>query len=211
MTKRRVGRPNQKTDAREKLISSARDLFIIMAYDKVSIRLIGQKAGVDSALIRYYFGRKEGLFETMLRETLEPMKQQMERLGRDSNQANFIDIMRTYYKQMLEVPQFPRLLAQVMHMPESGMQRQLMEKVISDIAKPMQSVIFDKLLANGVIKADMDPHLCRVSYLSLMIFPFIAPPSMLAIHGIELNEAFLEQLLEHNIKLMTGGFLTASQ
>ena len=46
---------------------------MVMAYDKVSIRLIAQKAGVNSSLIRYYFGNKEGLFETMLRETLAPM------------------------------------------------------------------------------------------------------------------------------------------
>ncbi|XDE84990.1 TetR/AcrR family transcriptional regulator [Vibrio scophthalmi] len=210
MSQRKAGRPPQKINARDKLVASARELFLVMAYDKVSIRLVAQKAGVDSALIRYYFGSKEGLFETMLRETLEPMKQQLIRLGRDSSQANFIDIMRTYYQQMRKVPQFPRLLAQVMHMPESGVQRKLMEKVMMEITQPMQSIIFDKLLANGVIKPEMDPNLCRISYLSLMVFPFIAPPSMLAIHGIELNDQFLEQLLEHNIKLMTSGFLVSN-
>ncbi len=207
--KRKVGRPHQKTDARERLIHSARELFVIMAYDKVSIRLIAQKAAVDSSLIRYYFGSKEGLFETMLRETLQPMEAQFKLLGQKSNQDNFIYIMRTYYREMIKVPQFPRLLAQVMYMPESGMQRKLLEKVINDIARPMQSFIFDKLAENGVIKPNMDPKLCRVTYLSLMVFPFIAPPSMLSIHGIELNDAFLEQLLEHNIKLMTGGFLSS--
>jgi hypothetical protein len=43
-----------------------------------------------------------------------------------------------------------------------------------------------------------------------MVFPFIAPPALLAIHGIELNEDFLDQLLEHNIKLMTHGFLQSN-
>ena len=127
---------------------------------------------------------------------------------RESNQDNLIDIMRTYYREMIKVPQFPRLLAQVMYMPESDMQRTLLEKVINDIAKPMQSFIFDTLAENGVIKPDMAPKICRVTYLSLMEFPVIAPPSILGIRGIDLNDAFLEQLLEHNIKLMTGGFLS---
>ncbi|BDR15873.1 hypothetical protein [Vibrio sp. STUT-A11] len=47
----------------------------------------------------------------------------------------------------------------------------------------------------------------KVSFISLMVFPFIAPQSLLAIHGIDLSEEFLNQLLEHNIKLMTNGML----
>jgi len=40
-----------------------------------------------------------------------------------------------------------------------------------------------------------------------MAFPFIAPPGLLSLHGIELSEDFLNRLLEHNIKLMTDGML----
>ncbi|GAK83027.1 transcriptional regulator TetR family [Vibrio ponticus] len=176
-----------------------------MAYDKVSIRLIASKAQVDSSLIRYYFGNKEGLFETMLRETLEPINQRMGKLQKEISQGNLVSIMRTYYQEMSKNPQFPRLILQVMNMPESMVQRRLLEKVIDDIAKPIQTVMFDKLLENGVIRRDLEPNLCRVSFISLMVFPFVAPPSMLAIHGVELNDQFLEQLLEHNIKLLTEG------
>ncbi|MFA0501277.1 TetR/AcrR family transcriptional regulator, partial [Vibrio sp. 10N.222.46.A1] len=61
----------------------------------------------------------------------------------------------------------------------------------------------------GILKQNMDPKLCRVSYISLMVFPFIAPPPLLAIHGIEINEEFLNRLIEHNIQLMTEGFINA--
>ncbi|MGF1911500.1 TetR family transcriptional regulator [Vibrio kasasachensis] len=205
MEKRKAGRPSSKTNAREGLIQCARALFTVMAYDKVSIRLIASKAEVDSALIRYYFGSKEGLFETMLRETLAPLNRRMEKLQQEISQHNLLDIMRTYYQEMIKTPEFPRLILQVMNMPESQVQRRLLGKVIDDISKPMQSVMFDKLLENGVIRADLDPSLCRISYISLMVFPFIAPSSMLAIHGVQLSDEFLTQLLEHNIKLMTGG------
>ncbi|WP_367988147.1 TetR/AcrR family transcriptional regulator [Vibrio sp. NTOU-M3] len=204
---RKAGRPSEKTDARGKLIFHARELFTVMAYDKVSTRLVAQKAGVNSALIRYYFGNKEGLFETMLRETLSPMQITMQALVQESSHQNFIDLMRTYYREMVKVPQFPQLIAQVMHMPPSDTQRKLMEKVFMDISKPMQDIIFDKLVDSGVLKPDMDPKLCRISYISLMVFPFMAPPALLAIHGIELNEEFLNRLFEHNIKLMTSGFM----
>ncbi|MDF2152962.1 TetR/AcrR family transcriptional regulator [Vibrio sp. CAU 1672] len=204
---RRAGRPTQSIDAREKLIHHARELFTIMAYDKVSTRLVAQKSGVNVAMIRYYFGNKEGLFETMLRETLAPVQKQMQVLVSDSSEKNFLDIMRTYYSEMIKVPQFPRLVAQVMHMPPSETQRKLLEKVFHDISQPMQGVLFDKLVDSGVLRKNADPKLCRISYISLMVFPFIAPPALLAIHGIELSETFLNQLLEHNIRLMKHGFL----
>ncbi|MCG9596097.1 TetR/AcrR family transcriptional regulator [Vibrio sp. Isolate25] len=208
---RKAGRPSTKIDVRAKLIHHSRELFTMMAYDKVSTRLVAKRAGVNVAMIRYYFGSKEGLFETMIRETLQPMKHQIRTLIADSNQKNFFDLMRTYYREMIKIPQFPRLIAQVMNMPPSETQRKLIEKVFDDIGQPMQDVIFDKLIDSGVLRPDADPKLCRVSYISLMVFPFIAPQALLAIHGIELNEEFLNRLFEHNIQLMTQGFLQPSQ
>ncbi|CAK2091081.1 TetR/AcrR family transcriptional regulator [Vibrio crassostreae] len=209
MAARKAGRPQQNLDVRQLLIEHARDLFVVQPYDKVSTRLVAERAGVNIAMIRYYFGSKAGLFEAMLRETLRPMQLQMQRLVDESSHENFLDLMRTYYKEMVKVPKFPRLIAQVMNMPPSEVQRELLEKVFLDVAKPAQDVIFEKLVEQGVLRKDMDPRLCRVSYISLMVFPFIAPPPLLAIHGIELNEEFLNRLIEHNIQLMTEGFVNA--
>ncbi|MEZ9057180.1 TetR/AcrR family transcriptional regulator [Vibrio pelagius] len=206
----KAGRPQKNREVRQRLIEHARDLFVVQPYDKVSTRLVAERAGVNIAMIRYYFGNKAGLFEAMLRETLRPMQQQMQKLIDESNHDNFLDLMRTYYKEMAKVPKFPRLVAQVMNMPPSEVQRELLEKVFIDIAKPAQDVIFEKLIDHGVLRKGMDPKLCRISYISLMVFPFIAPPPLLALHGIELNEGFLNRLIEHNIKLMSEGFVNPS-
>ncbi|EME3971594.1 TetR/AcrR family transcriptional regulator [Vibrio fluvialis] len=207
MSTRKAGRPQQPTDVRELLLQHAKELFTVMDYDKVSTRLIAQKAQVDIGMIRYYFGSKGGLFETMLRETLAPMKEQIDHLLADSNHQNLTEVMRTYYREMIKVPHFPRLIMQVMQMPPSELQRQLIEKVILDVTKPVQDMMFQKLIQRGVVRPDVDPQLCRVSYISLMVFPFIAPRALLAVHGIELNEEFLDRLIEHNIRLMEQGFL----
>ncbi|EKO3409589.1 TetR/AcrR family transcriptional regulator [Vibrio fluvialis] len=207
MSTRKAGRPQQPSDVRELLLQHAKELFTVMDYDKVSTRLIAQKAQVDIGMIRYYFGSKGGLFETMLRETLAPMKEQIDHLLADSNHQNLTEVMRTYYREMIKVPHFPRLIMQVMQMPPSELQRQLIEKVILDVTKPVQDMMFQKLIQRGVVRPDVDPQLCRVSYISLMVFPFIAPRALLAVHGIELNEEFLDRLIEHNIRLMEQGFL----
>lgn len=116
--------------------------------------------------------------------------------------------MRTYYREMFKIPYFPRLIMQVMNTPGSDMKKQLIEKVVLDITRPIQENLFEKLIERGVIREGMDPQLCKISYLSLMIFPFIAPPALLKIHGVELSQTFLESLVEHNIQLMEQGFIT---
>ncbi|ENM5907402.1 TetR/AcrR family transcriptional regulator [Vibrio mimicus] len=210
MPLRKAGRPSQQTQAREQLITHARELFSVMPYDKVSTRLIASKAGVDIGLIRYYFANKAGLFEAMLRETLMPMKAQLSLLVAESSHQNLTELMRTYYREMFNIPYFPRLIIQVMSAPGSDVKKQLIEKVMLDITRPIQETLFEKLLARGVIREGMDPQLCKISYLSLMIFPFVAPPALLKVHGIELSQAFLEKLVEHNIRLMEQGFITTA-
>ena len=103
---RKVGRPQKNREVRQLLIEHARDLFVVQPYDKVSTRLVAERAGVNIAMIRYYFGNKAGLFEAMLRETLRPMQLQMQKLIDESNHDNFLDLMRTYYKEMAKVPNF---------------------------------------------------------------------------------------------------------
>lgn len=58
---------------RERLLQAALDSFLDDDYHKVSTRLIADKAGANVAMIRYYFGNKEGLYEEMIRETLQPL------------------------------------------------------------------------------------------------------------------------------------------
>ncbi|WP_104399990.1 TetR/AcrR family transcriptional regulator [Vibrio penaeicida] len=221
---RKVGRPAEKTDAREKLILEARKLFTLHPYEKVSTRLLSEKAGVNMAMIRYYFGSKDGLFEAMLRETLAPMKKHVSNIvghGSDNDRASdnsaesnksgsdFTGIMKTYYSMMVKNPDFPRLVARIMMMEEGAVQRQMMEKVFMEIAMPAQKLIFQSMQNNGVIRDDLDPMLCKVSYISLMVFPFIAPPQLLKIHDVTLDEDFLARLLEHNLQLLSRGFLSS--
>lgn len=57
--------PSRKRDAvqtRQDLLDAARDLFGAKGYDRTSLREIGERAGVDAALIARYFGNKMALY-----------------------------------------------------------------------------------------------------------------------------------------------------
>src|ERR1700758_34263 len=68
------GRPaaEDAEDVRKKLLDAARDLFPRYGYRGVSSRQIGAAAGVNFAMIRYYFGGKPGLYREMLHGVMQP-------------------------------------------------------------------------------------------------------------------------------------------
>jgi AcrR family transcriptional regulator len=70
---KRPGRPAGTTDARERILIAARDLFAANGFDKTSIRSIATAAGVDSALVHHYFGTKQQLFTTAVQIPIDPM------------------------------------------------------------------------------------------------------------------------------------------
>ncbi|OMC42971.1 TetR family transcriptional regulator [Mycobacterium sp. IS-2888] len=71
--RRRPGRPAGVSDTRERILTSARELFARNGIDRTSIRAVAAGAGVDSALVHHYFGTKEQLFAAAIKLPVDPM------------------------------------------------------------------------------------------------------------------------------------------
>jgi AcrR family transcriptional regulator len=71
--RRRPGRPAGSSDTRERILTSARELFARNGISNTSIRAVAAAAGVDSALVHHYFGTKERLFAAAVRIPIDPM------------------------------------------------------------------------------------------------------------------------------------------
>ena len=62
------GRPSkarQQGDTREAILDAAEDLFSKHGFYGVTIREVAREAGVDTALVHYYFGAKRDLFDAV--------------------------------------------------------------------------------------------------------------------------------------------------
>lgn len=66
--------------SREKLILSAERLFAERGFDGASVRDIANDAGVNSALVGYYFRGKEGLLAEVYTRHCQPLRRERERL-----------------------------------------------------------------------------------------------------------------------------------
>ena len=58
--------------SREALLEAAEAIFDERGYDAATVRDIGERAGVDAALIARYFGGKEGLYLATLQREGRP-------------------------------------------------------------------------------------------------------------------------------------------
>lgn len=72
----RRGRPRKTKNAavgetRESIMNSAEDLFSKHGFYGVTIREVAREAGVDTALVHYYFGSKKELFDSVFNRRAE--------------------------------------------------------------------------------------------------------------------------------------------
>jgi AcrR family transcriptional regulator len=84
---RRVGRWRTGQQSRQRIIEAARERFLRDGYERATVRGIAADAGVDVAMVYYFFGSKQGLFtETALRGPEHPLRQLMELLDEGTEQ-----------------------------------------------------------------------------------------------------------------------------
>jgi AcrR family transcriptional regulator len=70
----RRGRPVKQDatqDKQESILDAAEECFSEHGFDGVTIRDVARAAGVDTALLHYYFGTKKGLFDAVFRRRAE--------------------------------------------------------------------------------------------------------------------------------------------
>lgn len=72
--RRRPGRPPGSSDTRERILTSARELFARNGIDRTSIRAIATAADVDPALVHHYYGTKTQLFAAAIHIPIDPMQ-----------------------------------------------------------------------------------------------------------------------------------------
>lgn len=67
-----AGRPAGGSDARERVVRAANELFFAQGYAATSSRQVARVAGVSHSLVNYHFGSREGLFAEVMALNLTP-------------------------------------------------------------------------------------------------------------------------------------------
>ncbi|WP_421855992.1 TetR/AcrR family transcriptional regulator [Marinomonas sp.] len=207
----RMGRPKQsdsnQDSARSSLIAAAKRCFSEQGFDKVSTRKIALSAGVDAAMIRYYFGSKAGLFEATIQETLAPVIEQFQADLNPNTPPNPLLLMQTYYRMIANNPMLPKLILQVISQQDNPEAFGILTGIIDNILKRSEKWI-EAFAKQKQINPNLNPAWIRLSFVSLMIFPVLAPKYLQQQLGVELKEDWLLNLADHNQTLLEQGLFT---
>lgn len=203
--KKQVGRPRGETHNRDKLLLAARTLFVEKDFSEVSLRDVAAMAGTDAGLIRYYFGSKEELFSTMMRETAQPILEQIAKVNRQQQADGPASFMQTYYSVMSAHPHFPRLVFRLASLDQNNPENKELTRVFEEVIKVDKMNMFDNLQAKGLLRDEVDCQCAHLSFFAMMVFPFIVPDRFLEKLNIQLSPEFLTKLAQQNLQLLQHG------
>jgi len=160
---------------RDKLIETAKELFLKKGVDRVGVREIATKAGINLSLMNYYFRSKEQLFETIfemlikdkaitLRQILDSDKPIDEKLR---------DYVYKYIDVLVEDPLLVSFVLSIVHRNNEKIVK--MKGIINLYNSDVFVTQLRREIEEGRIKS-IDPEQFFISMISLILFPFSIKP-----------------------------------
>ncbi|MDP5170472.1 MAG: TetR/AcrR family transcriptional regulator [Bacteroidia bacterium] len=178
------------TEAR--ILEAAKQVFYRKGLDGARMQEIADEAGINKAMLHYYFRTKEKLFDKIFLEALGKILPKIATtLGSDAPLAEKFDVISGYYHDLLlSTPYLPVFVVQTLqHNPDRLLQFIITQSGIN----PAET--FGKFLmqiqqevALGNIRP-IDPRHLVLNLISMCVFPFMMRPMFIRIIGMK-DEAF---------------------
>lgn len=147
-----------KIDKKDYILDVAERVFSEKGFDGASTRLISGEAGVNMAMLNYYFGSKEGLFLAIFQRKISTFQNILQNLGNDESKnawEKMEQYIEMYGEKIVNNNCFQRLLYQEMGMNRrndlSDKLRDLLLKNVTELDK-----ILNEGIASGEFKKDID-------------------------------------------------------
>ncbi len=179
---------NQDPSTEQKIKNAARELFHQKGFDGTKTRNIAEAAGINIALMNYYFRSKKRLFDLIMQETIETFFQSVYEIlwDEETDLEEKIKKLTAHYIDMLKTePDMPIfILSEIRNDPRS-----FLDKVFQ--GKPVQQAPFFQELFQILQKnTDTRTHPIHLvlNLISMVVFPFAARPVIKELFGLEEHE-----------------------
>mgnify|MGYP000928749531 FL=1 len=190
----------------QKIFDAAHEVFVQKGMDGAKMQEIADRAGINKALLHYYYRSKDKLYEAVARAVIgraAPMISQLIESDKPLEEKirHFIEIYISIISKNPFIPLF--IISEINKHPDH-----FFEKILpAELPKP-QIFIWqvEEEIAAGRIRPVNPKHLV-INIVSMCVFPFIAKP--MARFALGLNSAELKIFLEER-KVQVTEFVLAS-
>jgi AcrR family transcriptional regulator len=201
-------------DTEQRILDAAHAVFVRRGTAGARTQEIAKEAGVNSALLHYYFRSKERLADAVFQRAAGELLPTVIRiLGSEAELETKVEqVVDVELRQLLKTPYLPGyILSELTHHPERV--RQLFSTVTGMTPSEIGARVFKVLGAqiNARVRAGrmhpIAPEQLAVNLLALCVFPFAARPMVMALLG--LDQAGFNQFIERRRKELAPFFLRA--
>ena len=184
----------------EKIKEAARRLFTQKGYAAVKTRDIADEAGINLALLNYYFRSKEKLFNMIMAESLQQFILGIASILKDETVAREekMEKIVSYYIDMLtQYPDLPLfILSEMRRQPQQLASKfdPVIGSARANILKEVQNEIKEGKIA--------DLHIVHfiANFIGLVVFPFVASPMLQRV--AQVNDKQFKELMQERKKLI---------
>lgn len=190
--RRRAVRPARDERTEERILEAAHAVFVRRGTAGARMQEIAHEAGVNQALLHYYFRSKERLAEAVFRRAAsELLPRVIDVLGSDATLEDKVArVVELELDHLLRAPFLPGyLISELHHHPERV--PQLISAITGLSLGDISSKVFVKLQAQIAARVEagtlhpITPDQFVVNLLALCVFPFAARPMLMALLGID--------------------------
>lgn len=191
----------------DKIIAAARKVFLKKGIDGARMQEIADEAGINKAMLHYYFRSKDKLFEFIFQETASKLFPHFEAVL-DSNLDIFEKIRQVVKGYIDIIAENPFLPLFVMNAINSDAGISIKDSLIKQKPKFFSRFVeeIEKSTKKGLIKKVDAPNVL-INLLSMCAFPFIAKPMIAGM--LSINDKSYAQLIEKR-KTEVADFIIAA-
>lgn len=181
------------TTTESSILNAAKTVFQQKGMDGARMQEIADEAGINKALLHYYYRSKQLLFEAVFKSAFKLISPQMNKVLNDDSSVfdKIKNFTNNYISFVIKHPYLPNFIIQELNKNPDVALNMLGENNFPNIEK-FKNQITDEV-SKGIIKPITAEQLF-INILSLNIFPFIAKP-MLQVF-LNVTEEDYQQLLE---------------
>lgn len=194
------------TSTEERILVAARKVFIAHGLTGARMQEIADEAGINKALLHYYFRSKDKLFETILAETMQSFLPRVNAIftGDLSLEEKISAFCTEYIDKMIANPFIPLfVINEINNRPDEFF------KTMWGGKKPDVSVLVKQLDAAAKEKLirPVSPVQLVMNIMSLCVFPFVARPMFQRVIGV--SDKQFRLLMEERKKEIPAFIMTA--
>ena len=174
----------EPVDTRTAILDAAERLFSTRGFAATTIKQIGTEAGVNAALLYYYFADKETLYREVLGRVLSGLITTGGKAFDDapSPEAAIRSLIRVQAAVLASTPFVPRLIARELVDNEAAHATQHITRLAAELFTRLCAMIRDGQRA-GIFRDDLDPQFAAISTISQVVYFHIARPAVGIILG----------------------------